>query len=111
VLNAVTAGPQHVELEWQLPLDPGIRFAKIYRSHDGENYQAVAMCRISALKYLDFVPDANRTFHYKITWIDYKYNESPFSEPSKIRVPSYSDEALLESIQSAHINYFNRHAE
>src|SRR5690606_27975860 len=109
VLNSVKAGAQHVELEWQLPLDPAIRYTKVYRSLDGKQFEAVGLRPISALRYVDFVPERERLYHYKVTWVDYQFKESPFSDIFRVEVKQLGDEELLHSIQAAHINYFNRH--
>lgn len=111
VLSKATTGGQHVTLEWQLPVDPGIRYAKIYRSVDGSEFTPVAIRPISALKYADFVPEKHRKYHYKVTWVDYRYNESPYSDAREAEVTPLEDDALLQSIQQAHINYFDRHIE
>lgn len=111
VLHQIRAGEQHVDLGWQLPLDPGIRYAKIYRSVDGQHFEAVAIRPVTASRYVDFVPEKNRRYYYKVTWVDYRFQESPFSEVATIDVLPMTDEELLETIQYAHLNYFDRHAE
>lgn len=111
VLDQVVPGAQHVDLEWQLPLDPGIRYAKIYRSMDGENYVPVAIRPISASRYADFVPEKDRRYYYRLTWLDYGYNESPYSDALPVDVKPVGDSVLLESIQRAHMNYFDRYVE
>lgn len=107
-LNQVTAFERHVDVEWQLPLDPAIRLVKIYRSVDGENFDEVAVRPILNSKYTDIVPVSNRTYFYKISWLDQHYSESPFSKTFSAETKSVSNETLLDAVQSAHINYFDK---
>ncbi len=108
VLNSVRAYEKHVDVEWQLPLDPGIRYVKIYRSVDGKNFEAVAIRPILSSKYTDMVPVTNRTYYYKITWLDHRYLESPFSVVMSASAAPISNDALLDAVQAAHINYFDK---
>lgn len=111
VLSKVDAFELHVDLVWQQPLDPGIRYAKIYRSEDRKNYQAVAIAPIYSSKYTDVVPATDRSYFYRIVWLDYNYTESPFSRVLEAKVKPISDDALLDAIQEANIDYFTGRAE
>lgn len=111
VLSAAKAFERHVDLTWQLPLTPSIRYIKIYRSEDNERFEPVAIRPVFVQKCTDFVPQANKTYYYKIAWVDYDYLESPFSNVLKATTETASDEALLDVIQAAHFNYFAERAE
>jgi len=111
VLNSVTASEKHVEVEWQLPLDPAIRSVKIYRSIDGENFEEIAIRPILASKYIDVVSVSNRNYFYKITWLDHHYAESPFSKVLSAQTRPIDNEALLDAVQAAHINFFDKLSE
>jgi hypothetical protein len=111
VLNSVKAYERHVDIEWQIPLDPAIRYVKIFRSLDGKNFEAIAIRPIQNIRYTDILPSSNRAYHYKISWLDYKYNESPSSAIAKVQAEPMSDEELLTAIQVAHVNYFDKFAE
>lgn len=106
VLSAVDAYDRHVDLTWQLPLTPSIRYVKIYRSEDNENFTPVAIRPIFVQKYTDFVPQSNENYYYKITWVDYNYLESPFSGVLEAQTKAADDDELLDFIQAAHLNYF-----
>src|SRR5690606_6762217 len=108
VLNSVTASEKHVEVEWQLPLDPAIRSVKIYRSIDGENFEEIALRPILTSKYIDVVPVSNRNYYYKITWLDHHYVESPLSKVLSAQARLIDNEALLDAVQAAHINFFDK---
>src|SRR3546814_13393057 len=71
---------RHVDLTWQLPLTPSIRYIKVYRADDNEHFEPIAIRPVFAQKYTDFVPYPEKTYYYKIAWVDYDYLESPFSD-------------------------------
>lgn len=106
VLSSAVAYDRHVELTWQLPLTPSIRYIKIYRSEDNEHFNPVAIRPIFVQKCTDFVPYSDRTYYYKIAWVDYGYLESPFSNVLEASSKAASDEQMLDFIQAAHVNYF-----
>ncbi|QNL47688.1 hypothetical protein H8S90_12690 [Olivibacter sp. SDN3] len=111
MLTAVTAYERHVDITWQLPLTPSIRYIKIYRSEDNENFTPIAIRPIYFDKYTDFVPRTDVSYYYKIAWVDYKYRESPFSEIKKADTKLASDDELLEAVERAHIAYFTAETE
>lgn len=106
VLSTAVAYDRHVDLTWQLPLTPSIRYIKIYRSEDNEHFDPVAIRPIFVQKCTDFVPYSDRTYYYKIAWVDYGYLESPFSNVLEASPKASSDEAMLDFIQAANLNYF-----
>lgn len=111
VLASATAYDRHVDLTWQLPLTPSIRYIKIYRADDNEHFEPVAIRPVFVQKYTDFVPYPDRAYFYKIAWVDYDYLESPFSNVMEATAHAASDSALLDFIQAAHFNYFAERAE
>ncbi|WP_353195435.1 glucoamylase family protein [Parapedobacter defluvii] len=106
VLSTAVAYDRHVDLTWQLPLTPSIRYIKIYRSEDNEHFHPVAIRPIFVQKCTDFVPYSDRKYYYKIAWVDYGYLESPFSNVLEASPKTGSDEKMLDFIQAAHVNYF-----
>jgi len=111
VLSAAKAYERHVDLSWQLPLTPSIRYIKIYRSEDNEHFEPVAIRPIFVQRCTDFVPQTDKAYYYKIAWVDYDYLESPFSDVVKAEVKPTGDEEFLDIIQAAHFNYFMERAE
>lgn len=97
---------QHVDITWQLPLTPSIRYIKIYRSEDNKNFKPVGIRSISYKKYTDYVPRSGASYYYKIAWVDYLYRESPFSDVIKADTKIQTDEELITSIQKSHVTYF-----
>src|SRR5690606_39309001 len=72
ILSSAIAYDNQVKLQWQLPLTPSIRYIKIYRSEDNETFKPVSIRPISMQSCLDYVPRTNKTYFYKIAWIDRK---------------------------------------
>ncbi len=106
ILSSVVAYDKQVQLKWQLPLTPSIRYIKIYRSTDNKEFTPVAIRPIYMQSCLDYVPDLNKTYYYKIAWVDYNYVESPFSQVKEIKTKNLNENELMDLVQGAHINYF-----
>jgi hypothetical protein len=106
VLTKAQAYGNHVDLLWQVPLTPSIRYVKIYRSEDNKDFKAVGIRPTYMLRCLDFVPILDKKYYYKIAWVDYNYRESPFSEVLEVEPKKLSEDHLLDLIQLANVNYF-----
>ena len=106
ILSKATAHGQHVELQWQVPLTPSIRYVKIYRSEDNKEFDAVAIRPTYMLSGLDRVPALDKKYYYKIAWVDYNYRESPFSDVLQVETSALNDHQLIDLIQLTSINYF-----
>ncbi|GAA4781187.1 hypothetical protein GCM10023231_05730 [Olivibacter ginsenosidimutans] len=111
VLSAAEAHERHVDLTWQLPLTPSIRYIKIYRSEDNTNFFPVGIRPISYKKYTDVVPRSDFSYYYKIAWVDYEYRESPFSDVKKAETKAANENELLDAVEKSHIAYFTDEAE
>jgi hypothetical protein len=111
VLSSVVAYERHVDIAWQLPLTPSIRYIKVYRSDDNQNFVPVGIRPISFNKFTDFVPRTNVSYYYKIAWVDYQYRESPFSDIKKADTKAATDAELLDAIEKSHISYFTDETE
>lgn len=106
VFTGAVAFDKMVQLKWQLPLTPSIRYVKVYRSTDGTNYKPTSIKPIHMQSALDDVPLVGQKYYYKLTWVDYNYNESPFSEVREVQTMKMEPSKLIDLIQNAHINYF-----
>lgn len=106
VLSKATAYGKHIDLQWQVPLSPNIRYVKVYRSLDNKEFTPVAIRPTYMLRYLDFVPTLDKKYYYKIAWVDYDYRESPFSDVKEVESKAISENQLLDLVELAHVNYF-----
>ncbi|MCL7986448.1 hypothetical protein M8998_00700 [Sphingobacterium sp. lm-10] len=106
VLSKVTPYDRNIHLQWQLPLTPSIRYVKIYRSEDKKTFEPVSIRPISMQGGLDYVPALDKTYYYKIAWVDYDYKESPYSAIQEVKPVRLADQQVFDIIQRSHINYF-----
>ncbi|HMR20264.1 MAG TPA: hypothetical protein PKA53_13255, partial [Sphingobacterium sp.] len=106
VFTDAIAYDKMVQLKWQLPLTPSIRYIKIYRSVDGKNYVPTNIKPIHMQSCLDDVPVIGQKYYYKLTWLDYNYNESPYSEVREVQTMKMEESKLIDLIQLSHVNYF-----
>lgn len=111
VLSSAIAFERHVDLFWQLPLTPSIRYIKIYRSLDNKDFEPVAIRPVHASKYSDIVDEVGKTYYYKIAWVDFQYRESPFSSVKEAQTRKMTDAELLDMVQTTNIQYFHDAAE
>lgn len=111
VLASVKAYDRHVKLTWELPMTPSIRYIKVYRSDDNETFEPVGIKPVFVRNAIDVVPVSNKSYYYKIAWVDYDYAESPFSSVKAAETKPASDDELLDFIQETHVNYFLENAE
>lgn len=106
VLSEAKAYDKTVNLSWQLPLTPSIRYIKIYRSTDGKAFTPVGIRPIHMQSCLDMVPLVGAKYYYKITWVDYNYNESPASAVREVQTSALPEDEILKLVQLANVNYF-----
>lgn len=106
ILSQVTSIDKQVELQWQLPLTPSIRYIKIYRSTDNVDFKPIAIRPVFMQKCYDLVEEFNKKYYYKIAWVDYDYVESPFSAVKEILTKPATDLELSNLIKLANVNYF-----
>lgn len=106
VFTEAIAYDKMVHLKWQLPLTPSIRYIKVYRSIDGKEYAPTGIKPIHMQSSLDDVPVIGQKYYYKLTWLDYNYNESPFSEVREVQTKEMEASKLIDLVQLSHINYF-----
>ncbi|MCA5005536.1 glucoamylase family protein [Sphingobacterium bovistauri] len=106
ILSEVKAYDKAVHLKWQLPLSPSIRYIKIYRSIDGKEFYPISIKTVPMQSCLDIVPRIGVKYYYKISWMDYNYQESPSSDIKEVQTTPMNDEEILKLVQLANVNYF-----
>ena len=106
VLTAAIGYDKMVHLKWQLPLSPSIRYVKIYRADNQDNFLPIAIRPIYMQSCLDVVPALIKSYKYKITWLDNNYEESPASIAREVSTKPMTDDEIVSLVQLTHINYF-----
>ena len=113
--GAVTRAPQllsakgyerHIDLTWKKESSPSIKYIKVYRSTGGKTFQPVALQSPQISGYSDFVGVQSGTIRYKLTYVDYNYRETQFSNSISATTRSMSDEELLDMIQESSFRYY-----
>ncbi|RYF97210.1 MAG: hypothetical protein EOO00_00760, partial [Chitinophagaceae bacterium] len=84
---------------------------KVYRSADGDTYNAVGIQSPFISRYADFTDTTGKSYHYKISFLDQNYNESTLSNSITASTKNLSDDELLDMVQEAHFRYYWEGAE
>ncbi len=98
---------RHVDISWD-EIDPEtIKYIKIYRSENGEEYEPIGIQNTQYFsKYTDFTDEADQTYFYKISALGYDYSETDLSSAKKVATKSMNDEELLSMVQEASFQYY-----
>lgn len=97
---------RHVDLSWNRVVDPGLRFYKIYRAFDGSHYAPIGIQKGHLARYEDFLGESGKTASYKISAVDWNYNESPLSSEAGASTRAMTDDELLTMVQEACFRYY-----
>ncbi|WP_315819450.1 hypothetical protein [Paraflavitalea speifideaquila] len=73
---------KHIDLFWGKITDTAIKYIKIYQSSDGQQFYPVAIETPAIQRYADYVDTVDHTYHYKISFLSYHYQESPCPKQS-----------------------------
>lgn len=98
---------RHVDLSWNDNSLENVRYIKIYRSEDGQNFKAVGIQDpIEFNRYTDFTGIPDQKYQYKISALAYDYSESKLSKPLEAETRQMNDEELLDMVQEAAFRYY-----
>lgn len=106
VLKQVKAYERHIDVVWTSQANEEIKYYRIYRSKDGTNYTPVGIGRPWMNRFTDYVGETGYKAWYKITVVDYTFNESPASEAMAATTYPMTDEQLLDMVQESHFRYY-----
>lgn len=119
VIN-VTATPEitnakgyakHIDIEWAAFKDTAVKYVKIYRSGDGNNFYPVGIQTPGIFRYSDYTGETNKAYLYKIAFLDYDYNESKVTGTVVGKTRTLTDSAMLSMVQEACFRYYWEGAE
>lgn len=97
---------RHIDIEWQPATVEGIKYIKIYRSVDNQNYEPVGIQNPYCHRYTDFFGKTDQKYFYKIKYVGYHYQESAFSNAVSAETYAMTDEQLLDMVQEACFRYY-----
>ena len=110
-IEEVKAYEMHIDVAWRPQENDGIKYYRIYRSEDGDIYVPVGIRRRWMNRFTDYVGETGYKAWYKVTAVDYAFNESPASEAIAAATYPMTDEQLLDMVQEAHFRYYWEGAE
>jgi len=112
VFKTVKGYERHVDLSWT-PVNPDeVKYVKIYRSEDNIHFQPVGVQSPQyASRYADFTGLPGKTYYYKISDLNYHYQESDLSPSIKATTHAMTDDELLDMVQEACFRYYWEGAE
>ncbi|MEO8109151.1 MAG: glucoamylase family protein [Ginsengibacter sp.] len=97
---------KHVDISWKPFKNDNIKYVKIYRSEDRKNFTPVGIQSALINRYSDFTGMTGRKFFYKISFLNYDYKESPFSNVLSAGTRKMTDDEFLSMIQEACFRYY-----
>jgi hypothetical protein len=102
---------KHVDLEWTGIKDSSVKYVKVYRSQDGSNYLPIGIQSALIHRFADFTGVSGKTYQYKISFLDNKYEETNLSPPVTATTRKLTDDELLTMVQEACFRYYWESAE
>ncbi|MCB0571807.1 MAG: hypothetical protein KDC66_18700 [Phaeodactylibacter sp.] len=102
---------QHVDVNWPPIENEHVKYIKIYRSKDDEHFEAIGIQRPWFNRFTDYTGEPGQTFYYRISYLDFQYNETSSSRHIKANTHLMNDEELLDMVQEASFRYYWEGAE
>ncbi|MDQ6844298.1 MAG: hypothetical protein M3Z92_08110 [Bacteroidota bacterium] len=102
---------KHVDLSWKPIADSAVRYVKIYRSENGKDFMPVGIQSPEISRYADFTGTTGKSYNYKISFLNYKYEESNLSNMISVKTKPMTDDELLTMVQEACFRYYWDNAE
>jgi hypothetical protein len=110
-LQQAKAYERHIDVVWAPQPDENIKYYRIYRSTDGVNYAPIVIRRPWMNRFADYVGKTGCQAWYKVTAVDYAFNESAASQALSATTYPMTDEQLLDMVQEASFRYYWEGAE
>lgn len=110
-ISAVKGYAKHIDLCWKEIADQNIRYVKIYRSEDGNDFQAVGMQQPYIHRFADFTGETGKKYFYRISFLNNRFEESEPSATMAAETKSMTDDELLTMVQEASFRYYWEGAE
>ena len=108
---SATGYAMHIDILWEKPAGKNIHLVKVYRSENGKEYKAVGIQQPYTNRYADFVGVPGKTYYYKISFLNNKYEETKLSVPVTAATKKMTDDELLTLVEEASFRYYWEGAE
>ncbi len=103
---AVEGRDSHFELSWRANREADLCSYRVYRSDDGKTFSPIGTRPGRFQRFVDFVGEPGKTYHYKIGAVDLDNNESPLSRSASGTTRPLDDEGLLDMVQEGCFRYY-----
>lgn len=110
-IDSVNGSYKHVDIFFRNLSSDEIKFIKVYRSADGENFQPVGVQSPQMPMFTDFTGVTNKKYWYRISALDKNYNESALSASVTAQTHDMTNDELLSMVQQACFRYYWQGAE
>jgi exo beta-1,2-glucooligosaccharide sophorohydrolase (non-reducing end) len=102
---------KHVDISWQPFHNDNVKYVEIYRSEKGKDFVPVGIQSSLINRYADFTGITGMRYRYKISFLDYQYKETWFSNIASAETKIMNDDELLTMVQKACFRYYWEGAE
>ncbi|MCC6491861.1 MAG: hypothetical protein IT424_02450 [Pirellulales bacterium] len=103
---AVEGAERHFDVAWKPVAAADLLAYRIYRSWDGQQYEAIATRPGHATRAVDFVGASGKRAQYKVSAVDAHNNESPLSDAAGGETRALDDHELLDMVQRACFRFY-----
>lgn len=97
---------RHVDISWNKNDFNNVKYIKIYRAEKDNQFKAVGIQDPMIGRFTDYTSETDRTYNYKITALDYDYNEIGESDVANATTYRMNDTQLLDMVQEASFRYY-----
>ncbi|MGH2647884.1 MAG: glucoamylase family protein [Ginsengibacter sp.] len=102
---------KHVDISWQPFKDAQVKFVEIYRSKNGKDFKPLGIQSPFINRYADYTGVTGESYTYKISFLNYKYEETALSNAFSATTRQMTDDQFLTMIQRACFRYYWEGAE
>jgi hypothetical protein len=97
---------KHVDISWKPVSDEKIKYVKVYRSQNGSAFKPVGIQLPLLSHYVDYTGETGKKYSYKISFLDYQFKETGYSNIVSAATKAMTDEELLTMVQEGCFRYY-----
>lgn len=106
VLEGMKAYAKHIDLWWKAENSENIKYIRIYRSYDGQNFVPIGIQRNRISRYTDFLDEIGKKAFYRISAVDYSLHETSQSNILSAETRPMTNDEFLDMVEEAHFRYY-----
>lgn len=97
---------KHVDISWKPFTNEQVKYIKVYRSTNGSVFIPVGIQLPLLYHYVDYTGITGKKYYYKISFLDYQYRETGFSNILSGTTKAMTDDELLTMVQEGCFRYY-----